>query len=58
LPGNSAGTVNQHRIAGPEQKTAYQVNRLCAGGRQQKLFGRRLDALFREPAEQQPAKGG
>jgi hypothetical protein len=52
-----AGIVDQDGVARTQQQATYQVDRLRARIRQHDLVGRRRDALFCEPAEQQAAQG-
>jgi hypothetical protein len=51
-----AWVIDQHRVAGPQQEAADQVDRLRTRNRQHELVGRSLDALFGKPREQQPAQ--
>ena len=50
------GIVDQHGIAGAQQETTQQVERLGAGAGQQQLVGRRLNAVFGKTGQQQPAQ--
>jgi hypothetical protein len=51
-----AGVVDQHRVAGLEQETADQVDRLGAGRGQQQLLGTDIEAVARTAPGQQLAQ--